>query len=274
MKRDTQDKTCEPAENDDWLLNAAEIDEAQNFKAPAEPSEPIPIVIGKEPAFLKGEKSHPRQEGKHRVFAANFRDVLAANGLAESKVADQTQVPLSIVQHWATGRSEPTLDEWEQLSELFGLPKVPEARRAFWNGMLFTPGFAAIYYRRQAQKAERRLKKHEHRGQRLKEGGTRQDDFGNRVRRQAKADPVAYGADAFAVAERIVRNEFLMNELCQTVLSHSKKLETTIATLQAVNNTLNRRYEWGRRCFAGLALVLVLVAGLSLNAYFSTSPQP
>ena len=65
-----------------------------------------------------------------------------------------------------------------------------------------------------------------------------------------------------------------MNELCQTVLSHSKKLETTIATLQAVNNTLNRRYEWGRRCFAGLALVLVLVAGLSLNAYFSTPPQP
>ena len=108
MREDKRTETAgSPAENDDWLLNGAEIDEAENFKAPAEG---IARAIGKEPAFLKGEETNPRQrEGLCREFVSNFRDLMIANDLTIKDSAGN--VPEDVVWGWLRGRQEPTLDD-------------------------------------------------------------------------------------------------------------------------------------------------------------------
>ena len=65
------------------------------------------------------------------------------------------KVPEDVVWGWLRGRQEPTLDDWKALEAVFGIPTT----EGFRNGMLFTPGYVAIFYRRQAQNAQRRLRK-------------------------------------------------------------------------------------------------------------------
>lgn len=268
MREDKRTETDgSPAENDDWLLNGAEIDEAENLKASAGPNEAFTSVIGKEPAFLKGEEKAPRQgEGFHRVFAANFRDLMCANYLTVHAVAYKVKVPESVICAWAKGQTEPSLDDWERLSAVFGVSKNEDARQAFRNGMLFTPGFAAVFYCRQAQALERRLRKYS-RGHRKTDHGHKAPE-GNKLRRQTKADPLEKAGVNFAVAERIVKIENVTEQLCQAVINHSRQLEGTIQSLQSVNAAIKRRSELTTRCLIVGAFVLVLAVGFAASCYF------
>ena len=269
MREDKRTETDgSPAENDDWLLNGAEIDEAENLKAPAGPNEAFTSVIGKEPAFLKGEETNPRQrEGLGREFVINFRDLMIANDFTIKDIAGK--VPEDVVWGWLRGRLEPTLDDWDTLATMFGVPATEAARRAFRNGMLFTPGYAAIFYHRQAQTAQRRLRKFLRHGPQTSSGHVaRKSSSGNKVRRQTKQDPLEKTGVNFAVAERIVKIENVTEQLCQAVINHSRQLEGTIQSLQSVNVTIKRRSELTMRCLIVGAFVLVLAVGFAASCYF------
>ena len=266
MREDKKAETAGgSAENDDWLLNGAEIDEAENFKAPAEW---IARAIGKEPAFLKGEQKEPRQrEGYDRAFVPNFRDLLIANDWTIKDIAGK--VPEDVVWGWLRGRQEPTLDDWKALEAVFGVPAAEGARRAFRNGMLFTPGYAAIFYRRQAQNAQRRLRKFLRYGRPATSGHiSRKSASSNKVRRQTKQDPIEKAGVNFVVAERIVKIENVTEQLCQAVINHSRQLEGTIQSLQSVNAAIKRRSELTTRCLIVGAFVLVLAVGFAASCYF------
>lgn len=269
MREDKRTETAGgSAENDDWLLNAAEIDEAENLKAPAEE---VARAIGKQPAFLKGERKEPRQrEGYDRAFVPNFRDLMIANDWTIKDIADK--VPEDVVWGWLRGRLEPTLDDWDTLATMFGVLDTETARRAFRNGMLFTPGYVAIFYRRQAQNAQRRLRKFLRHGPQTASGHVaRKSSSGNKVRRQTKQDPLEKAGVNFAVAERIVKIENVTEQLCQAVINHSRQLEGTIHSLQTVNATIKRRSELATRCLIVGAFVLVLAVGFAASCYFGQS---
>lgn len=269
MREDKRTETDgSPAENDDWLLNGAEIDEAENLKAPAGPAEAFTSVIGKEPAFLKGEETNPRQrEGFGREFVINFRDLMIANDITIKDIAGK--VPEDVVWGWLRGRLEPTLDDWKALEAVFGVPAAEGARRAFRNGMLFTPGYVAIFYRRQAQNAQRRLRKFLRHGRPATRCRvTRKSASGNKIRRQTKQDPIEKAGVNFVVAERIVKIENVTEQLCQAVINHSRQLEGTIQSLQSVNAAIKRRSELTTRCLIVGAFVLVLAVGFAASCYF------
>lgn len=269
MREDKRTETDgSPAENDDWLLNGAEIDEAENLKAPVGPNEAFASVIGKEPAFLKGEETSPRQrEGLGREFVINFRDLMIANDFTIKDIAGK--VPEDVVWGWLRGRREPTLDDWKALEAVFGVPAAEGARRAFRNGMLFTPGYVAIFYHRQAQNAQRRLRKFLRHGCPATRGRvTRKSASGNKIRRQTKQDPLEKAEVNFAVAERIVKIENVTEQLCQAVINHSRQLEGTIQSLQSVNAAIKRRSELTTRCLIVGAFVLVLAVGFAASCYF------